>query len=107
MTPTAAQRVDQIEEQLTEIRGTIAGEVAAAVGVVAEKMQDSIATQLEASLEIITKRFAEDLTALSARLETKIVRERENQEVMVDRVHEGQLKFHEEIRASIEAIKGD
>ena len=105
MAPTATQRVDQLEEQMAGIRNTIAEEVATAVGMAAGRMQDSISTQLTASLEVITKKFTDDLNAMTVRLEGRINRNKENYEGMVDRVQSGQLQFHEEVRASIEAIR--
>ena len=105
MAPTANQRVEHLEEQMAGIRNTIAEEVAAAVGSAAGRMQDSISNQLSSSLEIITKKITDDLNAMAVRLEGRINRNRENYEGMMDRVQTGQLQFHDEVRASIEAIR--
>lgn len=52
----------------------------------AGKMQDTIFTQLAASLEVISKKLTKDMNALSIRLDDRITRSRENQDALVERV---------------------
>lgn len=74
----ATQRVEQLKSQLADIRNTITGEVATAIGEAARKMHETISTQLAARSEVLSKKFTEDMNALSIRLESRITRSREN-----------------------------
>lgn len=68
-------------------------------------MQQTLSVQLATSLEQITQKFGEDLSSLSARLENRIAHSQENHTTMISTVQDGQLKFHQEVQASIEEIK--
>lgn len=82
MPPTAAQRVEQLEEQCVTLRGSIAEEVTVAIGAAMKSLEEKVF----GTLEWITKKFEEDLTSRSVRLEGRIDRYREEHEMMISQV---------------------
>lgn len=78
--------------------------MASAVRVAAGRMQETTSTQLAPSLEVITKKFTEDLNFFSIRLEGRLSL-RGKPTTPWGKGSLGQIQFHEEVRVFIQAIK--
>ena len=96
MTRTHSQRLDQLEEEVASLKTTITTEVTTAVGDVAKGLQ-----HLTESLEKMTTQFKEDLRSTAERLEGRITRDRENQDLLVAQMRRDKEKFRSEIRTSL------
>lgn len=102
--PTAAQRLDQLEEKASSIEGNMAEMVTKAVEAAITAMKQSLTGLLMEGQATATRQQREELNALSSRLEGRIARSREHQEQMMSLLHAEQLKFQNEMQSTITGI---
>ncbi|KAL2926087.1 Deoxyguanosinetriphosphate triphosphohydrolase-like protein [Bienertia sinuspersici] len=99
MAPTNTQRLEQVEGELAALR-TSASEQVAAVSTASQELQQTLTTQIAKSLEEATQKLGEDL---SMRLEGRITRSRENQEVMITQLRQEHVALRDEVRKTLSA----
>ncbi|XP_074328452.1 uncharacterized protein LOC141666362 [Apium graveolens] len=92
--PTNQHRIEMLEQGLGDLRTTMAEQIAVSVQAAAQEMQKSLITQLTNSLE-----------QTSQRLEDRVARSREKQDVFMNLLKGEQEKFQEEIRSTLTSFK--
>lgn len=88
--PTNQHRIEMLEQGLGDLRTTMAEQILVSVQAATQEMQKSLITQLTNSLE-----------QTSQRLEDRIARSREKQDVFMNLLKGEQEKFQEEIRSTL------
>lgn len=104
--PTVTQRVEQLEEKLTDLDGMISEMVTKAVERAVEAMHHSLSEMLLEGQAKITKQVGVDLEAVTGRLEARVQRTREFHESLLNSMKNDQLKFKSEMRTSLTEIAG-
>lgn len=89
-----AQRIDQVEEAVTELRKSMMDEVASAVSRAANEMQQTLVSQITSSLDQVTQK-----------LQIRINRVRENNENLISEVTRRQDELQLEMRTTISSLK--
>lgn len=92
--PTNQHRIEMLEQGLGDLRTTMAEQILVSVQAATQEMQKSLITQLTNSLE-----------QTSQRLEDRIARSREKQDVFMNLLKGEQEKFQEEIRSTLTSNK--
>ncbi|KAL2905929.1 Integration host factor subunit alpha [Bienertia sinuspersici] len=100
MAPTNTQRLEQVEGELAALRTSVSEQVASAVSTASQELQQTLTTQIAKSLEEATQKLGEDL---SMRLEGRITRSRENQEVMITQLRQEHVALRDEVRKTLSA----
>lgn len=75
--PTVAQRVELIEEKLTDLDEAVKGMVSTAVEKAMEAMRQSLTEALMEGQSLAAKRLGTEIDAVASRLEGRISRSRE------------------------------
>lgn len=108
--PTAVQRAELMEEQLSNIQATIRNivieEVSAAVKGAVAAMELSLSNRFVSSFEETINKQEKYLEDTTSRLEGRINRSREHQESMILLMKEEQAKFQSEVRATMKEVLG-
>lgn len=99
--PTVTQRVDQIEEKLTDLEGTISELVSKAVERAVAAMHHSLSEMLLEGQSKVTKQLGTDLEAMAGRVEGRVQRTREFHESLINSMKNEQLKFQAEMRSTL------
>lgn len=89
-----AQRIDQMEEAVADIRKTMSEEVANAVNKAAIELQQTLISQITSSLDQVTQK-----------LQTRIDRVRETNETILADVHRQQDEFQAELRSTVLSLR--
>ncbi|XP_074349249.1 uncharacterized protein LOC141688990 [Apium graveolens] len=92
--PTNQHRIELLEQGFTTLQSTMAEQITVAVNTAAQEMQKTLIEQLANSLEQTTQR-----------LEDRIARSREMQDVFMNLMKGEQEKFQEEMRSSLTTLK--
>lgn len=99
--PTVTQRVELIEEKLTNLEGKISELVSKAVERAVEAMHHSLSEMLLEGQTKVSKQLRADLDALAGRLEGRVQRTREFHESLINSMKNDQMKFQSEIRSAV------
>ncbi|XP_063950102.1 uncharacterized protein LOC135152878, partial [Daucus carota subsp. sativus] len=103
--PTAAQRVENLEEQLqslqSTLRETVAAEVSAAIKAGMAAMEQSLTGRFVKSFEETFQRQEAQIDETTARLEGRINRTREHHEALIGMLKDDQVKFQAEMRVKM------
>lgn len=102
---STAQRVESLEEQISALQTSIADQIKQSVESAIGNLTQSITAQISSSVEQALKKSGDDLAAVSQRLEGRIDRTRENQDMVLAVVREEQAKFQAEVRSTISGFK--
>lgn len=103
--PTVAQRVEQLEEKLSDLEGTVTEMVSKAVERAMEAMHHSLSEMLLEGQAKATKQLGTDLESLAGRLEGRVQRSREYHESLINSLKNDQLSFQAEMRSSVTGIQ--
>lgn len=104
---TNTQRIEQLEQGLTELRAAIPSEVETAVEKAMVVFQQAIATQVAGSLDKAMEKLGEEFSQLTERLEGRISRARGDHEQMIGDNRRNLDKFQEEIRQALSKNEGE
>lgn len=96
-------RLDQLEEQLASINSTLTERISTAVDKAMSMMKKTLAEELAVSLEQTSYKQQGELDNLGERLEGRITRSREHQEMLNSMKGEHE-KFQSEMRSTLSEI---
>lgn len=107
--PNNNQRIETVEEKLMGLEKSIAERVDRAVekaiAAAISSLRETMTEQLQEGQSEVTKKMGEDMVALGVRLEGRISRDRENQEVLINQMKADQSKFQDEIKSAISTLQ--
>ena len=103
--PTVTQRIDSIEEKLTDLEESMKGLVMQAVEKAMDAMRHSLTAVLMEGQGVAATKLGADFESLAERLEGRVNRSCEYHESLINTMRNEQLKFHNEIKSSITGLQ--
>lgn len=103
--PTVAQRLELIEDKLSELEGVTKELVSKAVEKAVEAMKHSLTEVLLEGQTLATKRMGAEFEALTGRLEGRVNRSREYHDTLINTMRSDQLKFQADIRSTLTGLQ--
>lgn len=102
--PTTAQRLDFLEQKVTDLEETMKEMVAKSVETAIEAMRHSLTEVLMEGQNLTTKKLGVEIEAMTERLEGRISRSREYHETLINTMRTEQLKFQAEMRSTVTGV---
>lgn len=103
--PTTNQRLDLIEEKLSDLEETMKAMVEKGVAAAIDTMRHSLTEVVMEGQGFATKKFGTEFEAMAARLEGRINRSREYHEALINTMRSEQLSFQAEIKSTITGLQ--
>lgn len=103
--PTVTQRVEQLEEKITDLESSVSEMVSKAVERAVEAMHHSLSEMLLEGQAKITKQVGADLDSLAGRLEGRVQRTREFHETLINSMKNDQIRFQSEMRSTMTGLQ--
>lgn len=103
---SAENGIAELREQMSSLHMSIAEQVTNAVQIAITALQQSLAAQISENMESATKKSTDEIAAATQRLEGRIERARENQEMAMALLKQDHEKLQLEVHASLTERRG-